>query len=111
MVCTAAANAQECPQVSASGPSIDSEVPTLEGALVYHNVNIEWMRFDYVPGDHPISFRVSSGGKELQPWQAYASYSLTGLSVLYGHCSEGFAVDKVFGTHEAKPMHFDSESH
>ena len=46
----------------------------------------------------------------MQPWQAYASYSLTGLSVLYGHCSEGFAVDKVFGTQEAKPTHFDSES-
>lgn len=58
-------------------------------------------------GEHPIIFRVTSAGKELHPWQAYASYLLTGGFVLYGHCGDGFVVDKVFGTREAKPSHFD----
>jgi hypothetical protein len=57
-------------------------------------------------GDHPIVFRVSSAGKELRPWQAYAKYLLTGGFVLYGNCGEGFAVDKVFGTAQANPSHF-----
>ena len=64
------------------------------------------MHVDYRPGDHPIAFRVTTAGKELQPWQAYASYDLTGGFVLYGHCGEGFVVDKVFGTPEASPSHF-----
>jgi len=65
------------------------------------------MDANYEPGDHPIIFRVSSVGKELQPWQAYASYTLTGGFVLYGHCGENFVVDKVFGTSQAKPSHFE----
>lgn len=65
------------------------------------------MRLDYEPGDHPITFHVSSAGKDLQPWQAYASYMLTGGFVLYGNCAEGFVIDKVFGTSQAKPSHFD----
>lgn len=65
------------------------------------------MLVDYEPGDHPIVFRVTRAGKELQPWQAYASYTLTGGFVLYGHCGKGFVVDKVFGTPEAKPAHLD----
>jgi hypothetical protein len=64
------------------------------------------MDVDYEPGDHPIVFHVSRSGKALQPWQAYASYMLTGDFVLYGHCGEGFVVDKVFGTPEANPSHF-----
>jgi hypothetical protein len=64
------------------------------------------MQVNYEPGDHPITFRASSAGKELQPWQAYASYMLTGGFVLYGYCGEGFVVDKVFGTPQANPRHF-----
>lgn len=64
------------------------------------------MTVDYRPGDHPIVFQIESGGKELQPWQAYASYDLTGGFVLYGFCGKGFVVDKVFGTPQAKPSHF-----
>jgi hypothetical protein len=64
------------------------------------------MEVDYEPGDHPIVFHVSRSGKELRPWQAYASYMLTGGFVLYGHCGVDFVVDKVFGTPEAKPSHF-----
>lgn len=65
------------------------------------------MDVNYRPGDHPIVFRISSLGKELQPWQAYASYQLTGGFVLYGLCGEGFVIDKVFGTPQANPSHFD----
>jgi hypothetical protein len=59
--------------------------------------------------DRPIPFRVTSAGKQLRPWQAYASYFLTGGSILYGSCGQGFAVDKVFGTPEANPNHFVPE--
>ncbi len=65
------------------------------------------MHVNYEPGDHPVVFRVTSAGKELRPWQAYASYNLTGGFVLYGLCGDGFVVDKVFGTPEARPNHFD----
>lgn len=64
------------------------------------------MHVNYSPGDHPIDFRVSSAGRALAPWQAYASYMLTGGFVLYGQCGKGFAVDEVFGTPEADPSHF-----
>ncbi|MGO9094852.1 MAG: hypothetical protein ACLQGV_06470 [Bryobacteraceae bacterium] len=64
------------------------------------------MHVDYEAGDHPILFGVSSGGKELRPWQAYADYLLTGGFVLYGFCAKGFVVDKVFGTPQANPSHF-----
>lgn len=43
----------------------------------------------------------------MRPWQAYASYMLTGDFVLYGFCGDGFVVDKVFGTRETSPGHFD----
>jgi len=65
------------------------------------------MQVDCMPGDHPILFRVSSEGKTLLPWQAYARYWLTGGLLLYGYCGEGFVVDKVFGTSEVDPTHFD----
>ena len=187
---------QECPKQSATGPSVASEVRTLEGTLVYHNSIRKWfelkfdrpvcgqkstelvlisedrsplqvlrgcrvrstgeidfsptgyysldtfqnvekiepngpcekkppipkdpvadpdpairayrvdMRVDYGT-DSPIVFRVSSAGKELHPWQAYASYYFTGGFVLYGDCGEGFVVDKVFGTPQARPSHFE----
>jgi len=67
------------------------------------------MSVDYRPGDHPILFQIRSGGKNLQPWQAYASYALTGGDVLYGFCGKGFAVDKVFGTPAAEPAHFTEQ--
>jgi hypothetical protein len=74
------------------------------------------MHVNYTPGDHPIRFRISSAGKELHPWQAYASYFFTGGFVLYGNCGDGFAVDHVFGTPQAHPSRpaedaaFDPES-
>jgi hypothetical protein len=65
------------------------------------------MSLKYVPGDDPIRFRITSSGKELHPWQAYANYDLTGLFVLYGSCGHGFVVDRVFGTPQASPSHFE----
>jgi hypothetical protein len=61
----------------------------------------------HVNGSQPIHFRVSQAGKALRPWQAYASYLLTGGFLLYGLCADGFVVDKVFGTPEANPAHFE----
>ncbi|MDR3508714.1 MAG: hypothetical protein P4L64_12520 [Caulobacteraceae bacterium] len=65
------------------------------------------MRVNYRAGDHPIIINVRSGGRALRPWRAYASYMLTGGFVLYGSCGEGFVIDKVFGTPQAHPGHFD----
>jgi hypothetical protein len=75
-------------------------------APVVHRYRVD-MLVDYEPGDHPIIFHVTTDGKELQPWQAYASYYLTGGFVLYGRCGKGFVVDKVFGNPKASPGHFD----
>lgn len=80
-----------------------------------HDYRVD-MRVNYSPGDHPVDFRVTSAGKELRPWQAYASYSLQPWtsyvkhtvprgSALYGICGEGFVIDKVFGTPQASPSH------
>lgn len=67
------------------------------------------MLVNYAAPDHPIHFRVTSEGKELRPWQAYASYQLTGGFVLYGLCGDGFRVAKVFGAPDASPSHFLAE--
>lgn len=64
------------------------------------------MLVDSTSGDHPIQFHVTSSGRELQPWQAYASYWLTGGFVLYGKCADGFIVDDVTGPPSASPGHF-----
>ena len=66
------------------------------------------LTIDYKQADRPIFFRVTSDGRVLQPWQAYASYFLTGGYVLYGHCAEGFIVDRVFGDSAASPEHFEA---
>ena len=71
-----------------------------------HEYRVE-MHIIYEPGDHPILFSVSNAGKKLRPWQAYASYFLTGSFILYGECGRGFVVDTVFGTPQTNPSHFD----
>jgi hypothetical protein len=63
------------------------------------------MDIDYRPGDRPILFHVRGAGRDLQPWQAYASYALTGGFALYGFCADGFVTDRVFGTPAAHPGH------
>ena len=74
------------------------------------------MRVNNSPGDHPVVFRVTSAGKELQPsasyasyhlepWTSYVSSRLPGGSALYGTCGEGFVIDEVFGTPQASPSH------
>lgn len=66
------------------------------------------MDIDYIKGDHPIRVRITHAGKELRPWQAYASYSLTGGYVLYGNCAKGFVVNTVIGTPQASPEFIDN---
>ena len=65
------------------------------------------MHIYYGHEDFPVRFRVTTAGRELRPWQAYASYDLTGGFVLYGRCGEGFVVNRVFGAGEANPGYFD----
>jgi hypothetical protein len=65
------------------------------------------MTIDYTQADRPIFFSVTSRGKELQPWQAYATYELTGGYVLYCKCAKGFMVERVYGDSEATPQHFN----
>lgn len=55
--------------------------------------------------DRPIEFVVTHGGVALTPWQEYANYWLTGGSILYGQCAEGYYVDTVLGPSEAHPTH------
>jgi hypothetical protein len=101
---------QAVEQIEAIGPCspqpplFAAPKPTPDAAVQAYRVV---MRVNYRSGDHPIIFRVTQAGKELTPWQAYAGYFLTGSYVLYGMCGEGFVVDTVFGTPEAKPSHFD----
>jgi len=66
------------------------------------------MMIDFEQTDRPIFLRVTSEGKELRPWQAYASYFLTGGYVLYGHCADGFIVDRVFGDPVLSPQHLEA---
>lgn len=62
----------------------------------------------HLDGDHPIHFRISRAGQSLRPWQAYASYFVAGGGfLLYGACADGFVVDRVRGTPEANPKHFE----
>jgi hypothetical protein len=65
------------------------------------------MRINAGLRDLPIRVRTLSSGKELRPWQAYASYFLTGGWVLYCKCGEGFVVDRVYGSQQVGPAHFN----
>jgi len=67
-----------------------------------HDYQVD-MRVNSSSGDHPVVFRVTSAGKELQPWQAWARYELTPGLALNGLCDGGFVVNQVFGTLQARP--------
>lgn len=69
-----------------------------------HDYRVD-MRVNSLPGDHPVVFRVTSAGKELQPSQAYARYTLARGFALHGLCDGGFVIDQVFGTPQANPSH------
>ncbi len=52
---------------------------------------------------------VRSGNRLLNPWQAYASYFLTGGFVLYADCADEFDLAKFTGTPEMKPWRSDNQ--
>lgn len=81
-------------------PSSNGEPPDKN----VHDYQVD-MRVNSSPGDHPVVFRVTSAGKELQPWRAYARYTLTRGFALLGLCDGGFVIDQVFGTPQASPSH------
>ena len=99
---------QAVEQIEPVGPCVQQppflEEPKAKPDQAVHKFRVD-MYVDAGPGDHPIRMHVSSGGKDLQPWQAYASNWLTGGFVLYRYCAKGFVVDRVFGTPEATPSH------
>ena len=64
------------------------------------------IRIDYL-GDH-IAITARSGNRILKPWQAYASYMLTGDFGLYAYCADDFYVTHFTGTPEAKPWLIDT---
>ena len=64
------------------------------------------MRIDYL-ADH-IAINARRGDRVLTPWQAYASYQLTGDFSLYAYCADGFDVIHFTGTPEAKPWLIDN---
>jgi hypothetical protein len=101
---------QDVEQIEAVGRCVrQSPLPDFSGTKpdkAVREYKVE-MHVHYDHHDHPIVFTVSEAGQSLRPWQAYASYWLTGGFVLYGKCGEGFVVDKVFGTPQARPSHFD----
>ncbi len=49
-------------------------------------------------GDGGVTARVTSAGRELRPWQAYAHYMLTGGLVFYGYCAKGYSMTHMRGT-------------
>ncbi len=65
------------------------------------------MRIDYL-GDR-ITITARSGDRILTPWQAYASYMLTGGYVFYANCADGFALTHFTGTPETKPWLDDNK--
>ena len=94
-------------EIEAVGPCVH-KAPFPDFSNVKPDTAIHGYRVEmHLNGSHPIQFRVSQAGKALRPWQAYASYFLTGGFLLYGSCADGFVVDKVFGTPEANPAHFE----
>jgi hypothetical protein len=64
------------------------------------------IRIDYL-GDH-ITITARNGDRILTPWQAYASYQLTGEFGLYAFCADGFDLTHFAGTPEAKPWLIDT---
>ncbi|MFC6645200.1 hypothetical protein ACFQBQ_06275 [Granulicella cerasi] len=64
------------------------------------------MRFHY-GADEPVHAQIESHGRKLTPWQAYASYMLTGGFAFYAYCADGFHATSFEGTPEAKPWDID----
>lgn len=64
------------------------------------------LTFDYGT-DTPLVGYVTSDGKRLGPWQAYAKYELTGGFVLYTYCAKGFGITTFSGASAAKPALYD----
>jgi hypothetical protein len=63
----------------------------------------------YYEPQGPVKVTVRSGKRALEPWQAYASYWLNGGFGLYGRCAEGFRLNHMKGTPQAKPWILDDQ--
>jgi hypothetical protein len=67
------------------------------------------MRINYQARGGHIVVTAESGGKTLTPWQAYASYWLTGSFGFYAQCADGFDLASFSGTPETKPWLIDNQ--
>jgi len=66
------------------------------------------MKLDYSARGGHIFVSAHSGNRKLAPWQAYASYWLTGGYAFYGYCAKGYDMSRLRGTPEAKPWVVDN---
>jgi hypothetical protein len=66
------------------------------------------MRINYQARGGHIVVTAESDGRILTPWQAYASYWLTGGYVFYAYCADGFDLTHFVGTPETKPWLVDN---
>ena len=67
------------------------------------------MRINYQARGGHIVVTAESGGKTLTPWQAYASYWLTGSFGFYAQCADGFDLASFSGTPETKPWLIENQ--
>jgi hypothetical protein len=68
------------------------------------------MHLDYAARGGHIDVQVRSGRRALQPWQAYASYWLTGGYVFYGNCADNFNLSSLNATSQAHPSQTDNQA-
>ncbi|WMW80738.1 hypothetical protein RF679_00320 [Undibacterium cyanobacteriorum] len=91
-------------ELSARFPDYSKYKPT--PGIRYYRVDF-FFRYGDGERDTPINVTVTHKGRKLRPWQAYASYYLTGGFALYGSCAESYVLGRVSGTVEGHPGHFD----
>ncbi len=66
------------------------------------------MQINYQARGGHIVVTAESGARALTPWQAYASYWLTGGYVFYANCADDFDLTHFAGTPETKPWLIDN---
>jgi hypothetical protein len=64
--------------------------------------------FDYYGPQGPLHGSVTSGDKQLNPWQAYVSYFFNGEEDLTAGCAEGFFLRHWRATPAARPSAMDN---
>lgn len=66
-----------------------------------------FMRVQYGGGDGSVSADVTTEGRALTPWQAYAGYWFTGGAVFYATCPDGYTLSRLVSSEGARPSDDD----